>query len=256
MARVALFTDEPVLAKGFICTLSAGAGLDLVSVCGSAAELADLLRTEEPEVLLIDLTPDVTFGLLTQLHRDAPACRLVLWTRAISTELAYQVMELGVRGILRKTLPPELVIKCLGKVAEGELWFDKSLTASFLSARTVALTNRESQLVSLLSQGLKNKEIATALTISEGTVKVYLSRLFQKVGVKDRFELALYGLRNLQNVTAGAYELKGKTGMPVGPAKLQPLRSLVLEKFHPASEKFGGQHEKSASQLSFWDARS
>ena len=106
-------------------------------------------------------------------------------------------MGLGVRGILRKTLPTDLQVKCLQKVQAGELWFEKALTDSFLCARRVALTQREGQLVSLLSQGLKNKEIATTLMISEGTVKVYLSRLFQKVGVKDRFELALFGLKNL-----------------------------------------------------------
>jgi DNA-binding CsgD family transcriptional regulator len=115
-------------------------------------------------------------------------------------------------------------VKCLQKVQAGELWFEKALTDSFLCARRVALTQREGQLVSLLSQGLKNKEIATTLMISEGTVKVYLSRLFQKVGVKDRFELALFGLKNL---TTGQ--------IPVGDkghrASAMPgLRSLVLER--------------------------
>src|SRR6185369_6799642 len=75
-----------------------------------------------------------------------------------------------------------------------------------------------------LSQGLKNKEIATTLMISEGTVKVYLSRLFQKVGVKDRFELALFGLKNL---TTGQLPLNEKGGRP-GP--MPGLRSLVLER--------------------------
>jgi DNA-binding CsgD family transcriptional regulator len=115
----------------------------------------------------------------------------------------------------------------------------------------VALTKRESQLVSLLSQGLKNKEIATTLTISEGTVKVYLSRLFQKVGVKDRFELALYGLRNLQNMSGEAPALNSPSHqIPMGgaknPAQLQWLRSLVLEK----------HADKGIDQLSFWGPRS
>ena len=114
------------------------------------------------------------------------------------------------RGILRKTLPTDLQVKCLQKVQAGELWFEKALTDSFLCARRVALTQREGQLVSLLSQGLKNKEIATTLMISEGTVKVYLSRLFQKVGVKDRFELALFGLKNL---TTGQLPV-GEKGTP------------------------------------------
>ena len=105
----------------------------------------------------------------------------------------------------------------------GELWFEKALTDSFLCARRVALTQREGQLVSLLSQGLKNKEIATTLMISEGTVKVYLSRLFQKVGVKDRFELALFGLKNLTTGQLPSTDKGARSAMP-------GLRSLVLER--------------------------
>ena len=115
-------------------------------------------------------------------------------------------------------------MKCLQKVQAGELWFEKALTDSFLCARRVALTQREGQLVSLLSQGLKNKEIATTLMISEGTVKVYLSRLFQKVGVKDRFELALFGLKNL---TTGQIPVGDKSHRP---SAMPGLRSLVLDR--------------------------
>ena len=235
MVRVLLFTDEPVLARGFTGVVSAVPGFETAAVCQSLSELREAVSKATPEVLLIDLTPDVTFGILTQLQREFPTCRLVLWVRTISTEMAYQAMELGVRGVLRKTLAPELLIKCLTKICEGELWFDKSLTASFLSAKMVALTRRESQLVALLSQGLKNKEIAATLQISEGTVKVYLSRLFQKVGVKDRFELALYGLRNLQNMAGeaagdAASSQPRSIGRPRTPTNAQWLRSLVMEK--------------------------
>jgi len=246
MARVLLFTDEPVLAQGFAAVLSSASGFDYAAVCQSPSELMErVVSSGPPDVLLIDLTPDVTFGLLTQLRRELPLCRIVLWVRCISTELAYQAMELGIRGILRKALPAELLVKCLTKVSEGELWFDKGLTASFFSAKMIALTKRESQLVSLLSQGLKNKEIAATLSISEGTVKVYLSRLFQKVGVKDRFELALYGLRNLQNMRG---ELAAP-GLDTDGARVaggsQWLRSLVVNK--PA--------ERPPDQLSLWGSR-
>jgi DNA-binding NarL/FixJ family response regulator len=115
----------------------------------------------------------------------------------ISVELACQAVGLGIRGILRKTLPPELQVKCLRQVQAGELWIEKALVDDFISARRVTLTPREGQLMTLLSQGLKNKEIAFQLRVSEGTVKVYLSRLYQKAGVKDRFELALVSLKNL-----------------------------------------------------------
>ena len=70
-------------------------------------------------------------------------------------------------------------------------------TGRIMTTRSSLVTRREGQLVALLSQGLKNKEIASALTISEWTVRNYISRLSQKLGVKDRFDLALYGLRNL-----------------------------------------------------------
>jgi DNA-binding NarL/FixJ family response regulator len=250
MARILLFTDEPVLGQGFLSIVSCLPGFETVSVCHTTAELAETLPKLIPDVLLIDLTPDVTFGILTQLQHDLPNCRIVLWVRTISTELAYQAMELGVRGVLRKTLAPELVLKCLTKVSEGELWFDKSLTASFLSAKMVALTKRESQLVALLSQGLKNKEISATLQISEGTVKVYLSRLFQKVGVKDRFELALYGLRNLQNMTgemsADVSQQPKANGRGRNAGHPQWLRSLVMEK--PAG--------RPPEQVPFWTPRS
>jgi DNA-binding NarL/FixJ family response regulator len=198
---------------------------DLVSICSSVETLLERLATERTDIALLDLTSEITFGVLTELKRSADQCKIVLWVNNISTELAFQAMGLGVRGILRKTLPVDLQVKCLLKVHGGELWFEKALTDSFLSARRVALTQREGQLVSLLSQGLKNKEIATALMISEGTVKVYLSRLFQKVGVKDRFELALFGLKNLTTAQGPAVDRPVRQGGQ----RIPGLRSLVLE---------------------------
>ena len=223
MPRVLLYSDQPILATGLQSVLQAAGGFEAVSTCSSVPLLVSRLAEGEADIALLDLTPEITFGVLSDLRRAVASCKIILWVNSISTELAFQAMGLGIRGILRKTLPTELQIKCLQKVHAGELWFEKALTDSFLSARRVALTQREGQLVSLLSQGLKNKEIATALMISEGTVKVYLSRLFQKVGVKDRFELALFGLKNLTTAQAPAAEKPGPGD------KIPGLRSLVLE---------------------------
>jgi DNA-binding NarL/FixJ family response regulator len=155
------------------------------------------LGTEAPDILLLNLTPEGTVGVLSDIKRVRQESRLVLWVNAISAGLAFQAMGLGVHGILRTSLPIDLQIKCLQKIQEGELWFEKTLTDSFVNAQRVVLSRREGQLITLLCQGLKNKEIASTLKITEGTVKVYLSHLFQKVGVKDRFELAVFGLTNL-----------------------------------------------------------
>lgn len=223
MPRIVLYSDQPILAMGLESVLCQAPGFELAGICPSVAVLMERLAEGDVDLALLDLTPEITFGALSDLRRVINGCKLVLWVNTISTELAFQAMGLGVRGILRKTLPTELQIKCLQKVHAGELWFEKALTDSFLSARRVALTQREGQLVNLLAQGLKNKEIATTLMISEGTVKVYLSRLFQKVGVKDRFELALFGLKNL---TTGQGQVPEKAA---GNEKVPGLRSLVLE---------------------------
>jgi two-component system, NarL family, nitrate/nitrite response regulator NarL len=225
MTRVLLYSDEPMLAKGLESVLPEVPGFHLLPTCGSVACLRENLSGSAADLLLMDLTEEVTFALLSEMKRAMMTCKIVLWVNKISTELAFQAMGLGVRGILRKTLPIDLQVKCLQKVQAGELWFEKALTDSFLCARRVALTQRESQLVSLLSLGLKNKEIATALSISEGTVKVYFSRLFEKVGVKDRFELALFGLKNLTtgHLPSTEKSVRVGAGMPL-------LQSIVVEK--------------------------
>ena len=226
MTRILLYSDEPILAKGLESVLRQVDGFELLPTCGSVASLVEQMTQGSPELVLMDLTPEITFAVLNEMKHAMMSCKIVLWVNSISTELAFQAMGLGVRGILRKTLPTDLQVKCLQKVHAGELWFEKALTDSFLCARRVALTQREGQLVSLLSQGLKNKEIASTLLISEGTVKVYLSRLFQKVGVKDRFELALFGLKNL---TTGQLPV-GEKGQRANAGAMPGLRSLVLER--------------------------
>src|ERR1700688_1094385 len=226
MTRILLYSDEPILAKGLESVLRQVEGFELLSICSAVTGMMEQVAHGAPDLVLMDLTPEITFAVLSDMKHAMMHSKIVLWVNSISTELAFQAMGLGVRGILRKTLPTDLQVKCLQKVQMGELWFEKALTDSFLCARRVALTQREGQLVSLLSQGLKNKEIATTLMISEGTVKVYLSRLFQKVGVKDRFELALFGLKNL---TTGQLPVAEKSHRP----RFNPmpgLRSLVLEK--------------------------
>src|SRR5262252_7559720 len=229
MTRIVLYSDQPILAQGLRSVLSGVPGYEVNSVANTIPALMETMVAHQPDIVLMDLTAEVTFGALSEMKRAMANSKIVLWVHTISTELAFQAMGLGVRGILRKTLPTELLTKCLEKVQEGELWFEKALTDSFLSAKRIALTQREGQLVSLLSQGLKNKEIATALLISEGTVKVYLSRLFQKLGVKDRFELALYGLKNL-TAGQGALDRTGDHPPRAGALPLPGLRSIVLER--------------------------
>jgi DNA-binding NarL/FixJ family response regulator len=242
MATVLLCTGEPVLAEGLVRILASRQGnsgeqLTLIGVAAGPEELEVEMERLRPDILLADLTSAITFEVLSGLNEFAREAKIVLWVHEISTELALQAMSLGIRGILRKTLPVDVLCRCLDRVADGELWFEKALTDSLMTARRYSLTRREGQLVSLLSQGLKNKEIATALDISEGTVKVYLSRLFQKLGVKDRFELALYGLKNLAcgvplDEAAKRHPQENAKGLRSG---WQTPRAFFLEKPGPRS---------------------
>jgi len=155
-------------------------------------------------------------GGIRELQAIAPGARIVLWARDVSTEMAHQAVELGVRGFLSTTASPAHFRECLRIAARGELWMESSMTMNLLNNRPISLSKRQSELVGLLVQGLKNKEIAGALGISEGTVKAYLTTLYEKVGARDRFELALFGLKN-QGARAGA-------------SGGQPIRSLVARR--------------------------
>jgi DNA-binding NarL/FixJ family response regulator len=175
------------------------------------------------------MTPEVDLGLLTELRRLSSKTSYVLWGDEVSPDTAYQALECGIRGVLRRTLGPELLIKCIQRVAEGELWFEKSLMTAFLNGRSVRLTRRESQLMKLLSQGLKNKEIASALSITEGTVKVYLSKLYVKVGARDRFELALFGLRTIPYATSGHADVSQRHSVFVSNSEADPGTAIGRE---------------------------
>jgi len=194
--RVALYCDQPVLIAGFQALIAAEPNLRLSCACGILTDYFAHLEQSRPEIALVDAPPQLNPSSILEISRHAPTSRIVLWVHSVNVQLAHELKEAGIAGILRKQLSGELIIRCLTKVAAGELWFERELMSSMLGARPVRLSPREQQLVALVSQGLSNKQIASALVISEGTVKVYFSRLFRKLGVSDRFELALFGLQN------------------------------------------------------------
>jgi two-component system nitrate/nitrite response regulator NarL len=196
MLNVLLYTTQPVLVLGLAAALEEEGNCHLASV-SSSTSLLEALSRDRFDVLLVEATPEIDVKRLEEIQGAAEGVPIVIWVDAVSTEFVTQAVGLGVRGVLRKNLSLELQVRCLNKVAAGELWVEKALIASLLSTKRVVLTPRERQLATLVAQGLKNKDIAYRLGLSEGTVKVYFSRLFQKVGVSDRFELALYVIERL-----------------------------------------------------------
>lgn len=216
MVRIVLYSDQPILSKGLETLIAGDPAFEFNGSCSNLAALKQRLANQKPDLAVLDLTVEITAVQLSELQALAPACKLILWSTGISGDFALQALTAGVRGVLRKTLPLEAHRQCLHRVAAGELWFEKTLTDSFRSARRVSLSPREGQLVNMLARGLKNKEISHELGITEGTVKVYLSHLFTKSGTRDRFDLALHGLKNLGMAGVSA-DAQGR------------LRSLVME---------------------------
>jgi two-component system nitrate/nitrite response regulator NarL len=190
-AAVMIYTDDALLALGTATVLSS-AGFDVIEATPEVSELVPQVANINPGFLLLDLTPDVTAGLLAALRQAAPETQLVIWGRTFGDELLAQAKELGVAGFLRRGISREKFVECFRSIAGGDAPIEKEVT----NTTRVPLTPRESQLVALLQQGLRNKEIGACLGITEGTVRMYLSKLFAKTGARDRFEVALFGLKN------------------------------------------------------------
>jgi DNA-binding NarL/FixJ family response regulator len=211
MTTVFLVTDEPVLGLGLQQLCSETPELTFAGQCRCIDEMQARLEALHPDVVLLEISSETELDLLPHISAAAALSRVVLWGRSIAVEIALQAISAGARGLLRRTLHSEDLVHGIQSVHRGEMWLERELTDALLSARRYSLTRREGQVIALLAQGMKNKEIAWSMRISEGSVKVYLSRLFQKLNVKDRYELALFGLRNLAP-GAGGVDAHHRTG--------------------------------------------
>lgn len=232
--RLLISTDEPMVEVGIKALLGCDPEFDLLGVCGNQPDLLAAARQQQPDAIVCGLSRDTDLASVGQLQHAAPRSAIVLWARETSTEMAHQAVEQGVLGFLSTTSTLAQFRECLTTASRGELWMEGALTMSLLHNRPVSLSKRQSQLISLLVQGLKNKEIASTLGISEGTVKAYLTTLYEKVGARDRFDLALYGLRNMgptmgqhtgQHIGQHAGQHTGQQRAAAMPAKA--LRSVI-----------------------------
>jgi DNA-binding NarL/FixJ family response regulator len=145
---------------------------------------------------------------VADLMRQSPGVRVVVVTTEPNEELTLELFRRGVHGIVSREVDPDMLVDCLHKVARGESWLDSRGTQWVLEAyRTqssrpassrskVQLTPKESLIVSCVTQGMKNKEIAVRVGTTEQVVKNYLRKVYDKLGVADRLELALYCLNN------------------------------------------------------------
>jgi DNA-binding NarL/FixJ family response regulator len=195
-----------VLLRGFASILESR-GFEIAGSYSGGDLGALFALTARPDLILLDITAGLTFGSLVDLHGRAPDAPVVLWADSLPLDLIFKTLEQGVRGIVPRTSRPDQLAESLHRVASGEMHIGFSGQAPTGPARHhVSLTPREREIVMHLRQGLKNKQIATEMNITEGTVKIYLFRLFHKLGVRNRFELARSGGSNLSPFGSGNLE--------------------------------------------------
>jgi len=185
VSKVLLVSDQPVLLGGFQEVLGRS-GFE-VAISGPL----DADTASPPDLVLMDLTAGLTFGDLTDVSGRLPGCPVVLWAESMPLDTVFRALEFGVRGIVERSSTAEHLTDSLRRVAGGEMQIGFAAARETMPPRRrVSLTPRERQIVLLLRQGLRNKQIAIEMGITEGTVKIYLFRLFHKLNVRNRFELA------------------------------------------------------------------
>jgi two-component system, NarL family, nitrate/nitrite response regulator NarL len=179
----------------------------VLACCADGLSALAAVRTHRPDVLVLDLNMPGHDGVdvLRTLATEQLGCRSVLLTAAVRDEEAIEAVRCGAMGIVLKESPAEVLLDCVRKVARGQPWIERDTVTRALRTtvrRDAAadrsddpLTPREVEIVRMVAQGLRNKAIAKRLAISEGTVKVHLHNIYEKLGVDGRLELALCAQR-------------------------------------------------------------
>jgi len=209
--RVLIADDHPIVRDGLAKLLSLEEDVVVVGEASDGCEVLDKVQELDPDVLLLDLRMPNLDGLsaLQALQQTNKRTRVIILTASEDKNEFVQAMKLGCSGIVLKQTAPELIVKSIRKVHGGEIWLDSHTTAAVMrqfaapgeigggsgkSRERSPLSQREREIVQLVAQGYKNKEMAEKMFISEQTVKNHLHNIFDKLGVSDRLELALYAI--------------------------------------------------------------
>lgn len=193
-------------ATVFVCTNEAIYGLGLkagleetgFSVLAITASLFPAVTELKPDLILLDSTLDqVALETLRALRLSVPDSRIVVWTHTATADRLARLLEAGVLGILHRSATVESLAACLRSAANGQRWVDPETESKLVELRKPRLNRRDEELVRLVTAGQSNREIAAELSLTEGTVKVYLSKLLRKLAVGDRLDVATYGVRQM-----------------------------------------------------------
>jgi len=202
--RLVLADDHPPILQGLTVLLRQEPDLEVLAGCRDGEETLQAVRQFQPDVLILDILMPGKDGLavLRELRQLEISTRVILLTAAIDEDNLLEAMRLGVSGVVLKEMAVPLLIQCVRKVYAGDQWLERHSIGRAMEkmlrreagTREVAklLTSREIEIVRLAASGLRNKEIASKLAISEGTVKIHLHRSYEKLHVDSRIALLRY----------------------------------------------------------------
>jgi len=205
--RIVLADDHPIVLDGLEQLFKLEPEFEVVSRVPTAEAAVKAVEDHQPDVLVLDLAMPGHDGLwaLQELAARQSATRVVLLTAHVDEAKLLEAVRLGVAGVVLKEMAPRLLIECVRKVHAGGRWLEKQSVAramdrmlkreSELGRLLRLLTPREIEIVRLASEGLRNREIAERLSITEGTVKIHLHNIYEKLGVTGRAQLILYATR-------------------------------------------------------------
>ena len=210
--RVLISDDHPLVREGLRRLLDLENDLEIVGEAGDGESTVALVEKLDPDVVLLDLRmPGMDgFGALQKMQQLSKRTKVIVLTASEDKNEFVRAMKMGCSGIVLKQTASELIVKSIRRVHAGEIWLDSHTTAAVMrqfatpsdgvahsnlrSRARSPLSQRECEIVALVAQGYKNKEMAEKMFISEQTVKNHLHNIFDKLGVSDRLELALYAI--------------------------------------------------------------
>jgi len=197
MTRVLIADDHPMIGAALEMLLR-GTGYEIVGRARSGEEALDQIALLQPDLVLLDVNMPGKSGVevLRRIRRGGASRAVILLTAGMDDTQLIGADGLDPDGIVLKTSDPVLLLECMDAVRGGGSWVDPEITARIAAVKARAasgpsLTPRERQLVDLVRRGMRNRDIAAELGVIEGSVKVYLHAIFDKLGVDNRTELAM-----------------------------------------------------------------
>ena len=202
--RLILADDHPIVLEGLEQLFRVEPDFQVVARCRDGEEALREVRAHQPDVLILDIRMPRRDGLdvLRTVRLEGLTTRVVLLTAALEEEQLVEALRMGVGGVVLKEMAPHLLVEAVREVYSGGSWLDKGSVSRVVSKLLEKeeggredhqlLTPRELEVVRMVARGLRNRAIAEQLFISEGTVKIHLHNIYQKLGIDGRLELAVY----------------------------------------------------------------